>query len=88
VNKRRAVLEILRDAERSLSTAECAAKFAVRLGLDEDDPRLGQIANRRSPRVGTASRLTHQSRCTRCRSAFEAKKDDIDSLSHDIVRDG
>ncbi|NGO56091.1 hypothetical protein [Allomesorhizobium camelthorni] len=48
VNKRRAVLEILRDAGRPLSTAECAAKFASRLGLEDNDHRLGQIANRLS----------------------------------------
>jgi hypothetical protein len=45
VNKCRAVLEILRDAGGPLSTTECAAKFAGRLGLPDDDPWLGQIAN-------------------------------------------
>jgi hypothetical protein len=54
VNKRHAVLEILRDAGPPLSTAEGAARFAGRLGLDEGYPRLGQIANRLSRR-STAS---------------------------------
>jgi hypothetical protein len=62
VNKRQAVLEILRDADRPLTTAECAAKLAERLGLKDDDPRLGQIANRLSASLDSltkAERVRH-----------------------------
>jgi hypothetical protein len=62
VNKRQAVLQILRDAGRPLSTAECAARFAGRLGLADDDPRPGQIANRLSAALDSlakAERVRH-----------------------------
>lgn len=47
-NKRQMTLEILRTARRPLSTAECAAEFASRHGLPENDPRVTVIGNRLS----------------------------------------
>ncbi|MFD1975337.1 hypothetical protein ACFSQQ_11365 [Mesorhizobium kowhaii] len=49
LNKRQTILEILRDARQPLSTAECSARFAEKLGLSEDDNRVSHIANRLAP---------------------------------------
>ncbi|GLR46254.1 hypothetical protein GCM10007880_67720 [Mesorhizobium amorphae] len=48
MNKRQAVLEILRDAGEPLSTADCAARFAIKLGLVDEDAKVSLIANRLS----------------------------------------
>ncbi|MDL2410874.1 hypothetical protein PY650_36180 [Rhizobium calliandrae] len=45
LDKRGALLRILRDAEAPVSTADCAKQVALQIGLTEDDPRLGQIGN-------------------------------------------
>lgn len=45
VDKRGALLRILRDAEAPVSTADCAKQVALQIGLTEDDPRLGQLGN-------------------------------------------
>ena len=47
-NKRQATLEILWEAERPMSTAECAVAFAERHGVPADDPRIGTISNQLS----------------------------------------
>jgi hypothetical protein len=47
-NKRHMTLEILRQAARPMSTADCAQEFATRHGLASDDPRIGTISNRLS----------------------------------------
>ncbi|WP_173934946.1 hypothetical protein [Chelativorans sp. Marseille-P2723] len=47
-NKRQMTLDILRTATRPMSTAECAAEFATRHGLSENDPRVTVIGNRLS----------------------------------------
>lgn len=46
VNKRQAVLSVLRDADHPLSTAECAAEIAARNGIAADDRVLPIIGNR------------------------------------------
>lgn len=46
IDRRGFVLRTLREAGRSITTAECAKAFARETGLAEDDARLGQIANR------------------------------------------
>lgn len=45
LDKRGALLRILRDAQAPVSTADCAKQVALQIGLTEDDPRLGQIGN-------------------------------------------
>ena len=45
LDKRGALLRILRDAEAPVSTADCAKQVALQIRLTEDDPRLGQIGN-------------------------------------------
>lgn len=40
INKNEAVLEVLREAERPLSTADCATRIAERNGADADDPSM------------------------------------------------
>lgn len=45
-DRRSFVLRTLRQAGRPLTTAECASTFALDLGLDSKDPRMGKIGNR------------------------------------------
>ncbi len=48
VNKRQAVLEVLREAGEPISVADCAAKFAVKLGIPNEPENLSDIARRLS----------------------------------------
>ena len=45
-DRRSFVLRTLREAGRPISTAECASAFAIEIGLEQDDPRMGKIGNR------------------------------------------
>lgn len=45
-DRRGFTLRTLREAGKPISTAECAQAFAREIGLDQDDPRMGQISNR------------------------------------------
>lgn len=40
INKNEAILEVLREAERPLSTADCTTRIAERNGADADDPSM------------------------------------------------
>jgi hypothetical protein len=48
VNKRQAVLEVLREAGEPISVTDCAAKFAVKLGIPSGPAILSDIAHRLS----------------------------------------
>ncbi len=48
VNKRQAVLEVLREAGEPISVTDCAAKFAVKLGIPSEPANLSDIAHRLS----------------------------------------
>ncbi|MBY3068215.1 hypothetical protein HFO74_33165 [Rhizobium laguerreae] len=48
VNKRQAVLEVLREAGEPISVTDCAAKFAVKLGIPSEPENLSDIAHRLS----------------------------------------
>ncbi|MCZ7894708.1 hypothetical protein O9X99_23865 [Agrobacterium salinitolerans] len=48
VNKRQAVLEVLREAGEPISVADCAAKFASKLGIPSEPGNLSDIAQRLS----------------------------------------
>ncbi|CAH1675224.1 hypothetical protein ARD30_21695 [Bosea thiooxidans] len=40
INKNEAILEVLREAEQPLSTADCTSRIAERNGADADDPSM------------------------------------------------
>ena len=44
-NKRQAVLEVLREAGEPISVTDCAAKFAVKLGIPSEPENLSDIAS-------------------------------------------
>jgi hypothetical protein len=46
VNKRQAVLEVLREAGEPISVIDCAAKFASKLGIPSEPVNLSEIAHR------------------------------------------
>lgn len=46
IDRRSFTLRTLRQARRPITTAECALAFAREVGLEQNDPRLGQIGNR------------------------------------------
>ncbi len=46
LNKRQAVLEILREAREPLTTADCAAKLAAQIGLAVSHAQVSYIANK------------------------------------------
>ncbi|MGN7807269.1 hypothetical protein [Ensifer sp. 22460] len=48
VNKRQAVLEVLREAGEPISVTDCAAKFASKLGIPSEPANLSDIAHRLS----------------------------------------
>ncbi|OCP00051.1 MULTISPECIES: hypothetical protein [unclassified Ensifer] len=48
VNKRQAVLEVLREAGEPISVTDCAAKFAAKLGIPSEPADLSDIAHRLS----------------------------------------
>lgn len=48
VNKRQAVLEVLREAGELISATDCAAKFAVKIGIASEPANLSDIAHRLS----------------------------------------
>jgi vacuolar-type H+-ATPase subunit D/Vma8 len=48
VNKRQTVLEVLREAGEPISVADCAAKFAAKLGIPSEPAILSDIAHRLS----------------------------------------
>lgn len=48
VNKRQAVLEVLREAGEPISVADCAVKFAAKLGIPSEPANLSDIAHRLS----------------------------------------
>ncbi|MEH0295788.1 hypothetical protein V6R98_26700 [Agrobacterium sp. CCNWLW71] len=48
VNKRQAVLEVLREAGEPISVTDCAAKFAAKLGIASEPANLSDIAHRLS----------------------------------------
>lgn len=48
VNKRQAVLEVLREAGEPISVTDCAAKFASKLGIPSEPENLSDIAHRLS----------------------------------------
>lgn len=48
VNKRQAVLEVLREAGEPISVTDCAAKFAAKLGSPSEPANLSDIAHRLS----------------------------------------
>ncbi|ANK77580.1 hypothetical protein FA04_33770 (plasmid) [Ensifer adhaerens] len=48
VNKRQAVLEVLREAGEPISVTDCAAKFAAKLGIPSEPENLSDIAHRLS----------------------------------------
>jgi hypothetical protein len=48
VNKRQAVLEVLREAGEPISVADCAAKFAAKLGIPSEPANLSDVAHRLS----------------------------------------
>lgn len=48
VNKRQAVLEVLREAGEPISVTDCAAKFAVKIGVASEPANLSDIAHRLS----------------------------------------
>lgn len=48
VNKRQAVLEVLREAGEPISVTDCAAKFAAKLGIPSEPANLSDIAHRLS----------------------------------------
>ncbi|MBZ7924240.1 hypothetical protein LAC81_26305 [Ensifer adhaerens] len=48
VNKRQAVLEVLREAGEPISVTDCAAKFAVKIGIASEPANLSDIAHRLS----------------------------------------
>ncbi|PTM98338.1 hypothetical protein [Mycoplana dimorpha] len=48
VNKRQTVLEVLREAGEPISVADCAAKFAFKLGIPSEPANLSEIAHRLS----------------------------------------
>jgi hypothetical protein len=45
VDQRGTLLRILREADASVSTADCARKLAVQIGLTGDDPRIAELGN-------------------------------------------
>lgn len=60
VNKRQAVLEVLREAGEPISVTDCAAKFAAKLGIPSEPKNLSDIAHRLSAvltQLTTAGRL-------------------------------
>lgn len=48
VNKRQAVLEVLRETGEAISVTDCAAKFATKLGIPSAPENLSDIAHRLS----------------------------------------
>jgi hypothetical protein len=48
VNKRKTVLELLREAGEPITTADCASKFAAKLGIACEERDMAQIAHRLS----------------------------------------
>ncbi|NKM94591.1 hypothetical protein [Rhizobium leguminosarum] len=48
VNKRQAVLEVLREAGEPISVTDCAAKFAAKIGVSSEPENLSDIAHRLS----------------------------------------
>ncbi|WP_128409314.1 hypothetical protein [Rhizobium leguminosarum] len=48
VNKRQAVLEVLREAGEPISVTDCAAKFAAKIGIASEPANLSDIAHRLS----------------------------------------
>jgi len=48
VNKRQAVLEVLREAGEPISVTDCAAMFAAKLGISSEPANLSDIAHRLS----------------------------------------
>lgn len=48
VNKRQAVLEVLREAGEPISVTDCAAKLASKLGIPSEPQNLSDIAHRLS----------------------------------------
>lgn len=48
VNKRQTVLEVLREAGEPISVTDCAAKFALKLGIPSEPANLSDIAHRLS----------------------------------------
>ena len=61
-DRRSFVLRTLREADKPISTADCAAAFARMIGLLDDDPRLGQIGNvlsRVLEQLGRSDRVRH-----------------------------
>ncbi|WGI73330.1 hypothetical protein QC756_13245 [Sinorhizobium meliloti] len=48
VNKRQAVLEVLREAGEPISVTDCAAKFAAKIGIPSEPANLSDIAHRLS----------------------------------------
>ncbi|MDO1585627.1 hypothetical protein [Rhizobium oryzicola] len=48
VNKRQAVLEVLREAGEPISVTDCAARFAAKIGIASEPANLSDIAHRLS----------------------------------------
>jgi predicted transcriptional regulator with HTH domain len=62
VNKRQAVLEVLREAGEPISVADCAVKFAAKLGIPSEPANLSDIAHRLSAvltQLTAAGRVRH-----------------------------
>lgn len=62
VNKRQAVLEVLREAGEPISVTDCAAKFAAKLGIPSEPANISDIAHRLSAvltQLTTAGRVRH-----------------------------
>lgn len=48
INKRQAVLEVLREAGEPISVTDCAVKFAAKIGIPSEPANLSDIAHRPS----------------------------------------
>lgn len=65
VNKRQAVLEVLREAGEPISVTACAAKFAAKIGIASEPANLSDIAHRLSAvltQLTTAGRVRQSGR--------------------------
>lgn len=70
VNKRQTVLEVLREAGEPITTADCASKFAAKLGIACEERDMAQIAHRLS---AVLTQLTNAGR-VRQSGLFEGRK--------------
>lgn len=70
INKRQAVLEVLREAGEPISVTDCATKFASKFGIPSEPQNLSDIAHRLS---AVLTKLTIARR-VRQSSQFDGRK--------------